>query len=111
MRDHPNFSYICIMPQQNKDEIIKDAIAGGLLGAALGALLTGKSDRSVLAAIVGAAIGASLSAQREAKALNTPVLYEIEGSIYRVYPDGHKELIKRLPNSKKNKQITDFRLD
>jgi outer membrane lipoprotein SlyB len=97
------------MPDQNRDDIIKDAIAGGLIGAALGAMLTGKSDRSVLAAIVGAAIGASLSAQSEVKKLDTSVLYEINGIIYRVHPDGSKEFVKRIPRSKR-RVTKEFRL-
>lgn len=98
------------MSSLNKDEIIKNAIAGGTIGAALGAMLTGRSDRSVLAAIVGAAIGASITAQLEAKKIEASVLYEIDGSIYRVYPDGTKEFIKDIPKSKKNIPLNDFRL-
>ncbi|MBK7127801.1 MAG: glycine zipper 2TM domain-containing protein [Crocinitomicaceae bacterium] len=99
------------MPHQNRDEIIKDAIAGGLIGAALGAMLTGKSDRSILAAIVGAAINASLKAQQEVKALDTSVVYEIDGIIYRVHPDGSKEFVKRLPRSKRRIYKREFRLE
>lgn len=99
------------MSDLNKDEIIKNAIAGGTIGAALGALLTGRSDRSVLAAIVGAAIGASLTAQREAKKIDASVLYEIDGSIYRVYPDGTKEFVKEIPQANKNIPLKDFRLE
>lgn len=95
---------------QNREEIIENALAGGLIGAALGAALTGRGDRSIIAALVGAAIGASITAQKEAEEMEVPVVYENDGVIYKVYPDGHKEVIKRI---KKN-QIPvprEFRLE
>ncbi len=47
--------YICTMSSHNKNstEIIEAAINGGLLGAALGALLTKKGKTTLVAAIAG----------------------------------------------------------
>lgn len=81
---------------RNKDEIIEGAIAGGLIGAALGALLTGKSKGALASAIAGAAIGASLKALNEAKNIDRPVLYEKDGEVYKIYPDGRREFVKKL---------------
>lgn len=87
------------MTAKKKQEIIDGAIAGGIIGAALGALLTGKGKSTIISALAGAAIGASIKAKQEAKKLDVPVMYEEEGTIYRVYPDGTKELVKELDKS------------
>ncbi len=86
--------------KKSNQEIIENAIAGGLLGAALGALLTGKNKTTIAAAIVGAAIGASLQAIEKAKKLKTPVLYEEDGFIIKVYPNGKKEIVKKVERLK-----------
>ncbi|MFK5958478.1 MAG: hypothetical protein QM495_06335 [Lutibacter sp.] len=88
------------MPDNN--DIIKAAIAGGLIGAALGALFTGKSERSLASLIAGAAIGASLKALEKAKDTNIPVLYEENGSIFRLHPDGTSEFVREIEQSKIN---------
>jgi|GEM_PF-1381395 len=87
------------MTAKKKQEIIDGAIAGGIIGAALGALLTGKGKSTLISALTGVAIGASIKAQKEAKKLDVPVMYEEEGIIYKVYPDGTKELVKEIDKS------------
>ncbi len=79
---------------------IEAAIEGGIFGAALGALITGKSKNTLAAIIVGAAIGASIKAAEEAKKTNIPILYAIEDKIYRFYPDGRIEYVKDIKRSK-----------
>lgn len=98
------------MPKKNKDEIIEGAVAGGAIGAALGALLTGRTKGAVVSALVGAAIGASLKAIKEAEDLDTPVLYEFDGVIYRVHPDGRREKVKQL-SSRSGSVPNKFTLD
>lgn len=88
---------------KNKDERIENAIAGGLVGAALGALLTNKGEGTIVAGLVGAAIGASVSAINEAKYISTPVMYEENGKLYKQYANGKKEFVKSL--SKHNQKI------
>lgn len=88
---------------KKKDERIENAIAGGLVGAALGALLTNKSEDTIVASLVGAAIGASLSAIDEAKDISTPVMYEENGKLYKQYSNGKKEFVKNI--SKHNQKI------
>jgi hypothetical protein len=85
----------------SRDKKIENAISHGISGAALGAMLTGKSKKSIIASLVGTAIGASITAQEEAKELEQALLYEDEGTIFRVYPDGHREVVKKLirPNT------------
>ncbi len=82
--------------KDKSDQVVEGAIAGGLVGAVLGAFLTGKGEGTMISAIVGAAIGASIKAGEEAKNLDLPVLYEENGNIYKVYPDGRKELVRQL---------------
>ncbi|MEX1003120.1 MAG: hypothetical protein WDZ35_13465 [Crocinitomicaceae bacterium] len=87
------------MDNRSKHEIIERAIAAGIVGAALGALLTGKSKGALAAGIVGAAIGASIKAQKEAKQFELSYLYEENGKIYRAFPDGSREFVKRISRS------------
>ncbi|RLD52007.1 MAG: hypothetical protein DRJ05_17840 [Bacteroidetes bacterium] len=84
------------MSGKSKHEIIENAVAGGVIGAALGAVITGKSEYTHASAIVGAAIGASLKAQKEANDLKVPVLYEEDGIIYKYFPNGERELVKEI---------------
>ncbi len=88
--------------KKNKDEIIERALAGGLIGAALGALLTGKTKDTLAATLLGAAIGASVKALNEAKENNLPVLIEENGILYQLNPDGSKKHVKKLKRSNKH---------
>lgn len=85
---------------KNKYEIIEGALAGGIIGVALGSLLTGKSRGALASFIVGAAIGASLKALKEAKKTNIPVLYEEDGVIYKLHPNGKRKFVKNLEQQK-----------
>lgn len=82
------------MPDNN--DIIENAIAGGVIGAALGALFTGKSKGAFASLIAGAAIGASIKALEKAKHTDVPILYEENGSIFKRYPDGRNEFVKDI---------------
>jgi len=90
------------MAAKKKQEIIEGAIAGGVMGAALGSLLTGKGKTTLISAITGAAIGASIKALKEAKKLEVPVLYEEDGTIYRVFSNGDREVVKELKKTDTN---------
>ena len=92
------------------NDILKKAIAGGLIGAALGALFTGKSKDTLTSLIAGAAIGASLEALKKAKNTDIPVLYEDDGSIYKLHPNGQREFIKETEQEEINIPET-FSLD
>ncbi len=87
------------MSKDNRDDIIEGALAGGLIGAALGAFLTKKGNGTLVAALVGVAIGASIKAQKEAKKLEFPVLYEHNGKLFREYSDGRREFLENIPYS------------
>ena len=85
------------MATKTKNERIENAIAGGLVGAALGAVLTNKSGDTIIAGLVGAAIGASISAMDEANNIPTPIMLEEYGKLYKRYADGRMEFVKDLP--------------
>lgn len=79
---------------ENTKKIIEAAIEGGIFGAALGAMITGKRKNTFISAIVGAAISASIKAAEEARKTNIPVLYVVDDKIYRYHPDGKIEYVK-----------------
>ncbi len=85
---------------KKKYKIIEGALAGGIIGVTLGALLTGKSKGALASFIVGTAIGASLKALKEAKKTNIPVLYEEDGVIYKLHSNGKREFVKNLEKQK-----------
>jgi hypothetical protein len=77
-------------------EILDSLVAGGLIGAALGALV--KNDKKVvtLSAIAGAALLASFYASERAKEIDVPIILEENGILYEVR-NGEKKLVKVLP--------------
>jgi hypothetical protein len=95
----------------SNEDSIKSLVAGGLIGAALGALLSkDKEDGSIIGALLGAAFSATLAANQEAKKTNVPVYIEENGKLYAVEPGGKKVFLKdikkpatKLPNKFKLK--------
>jgi outer membrane lipoprotein SlyB len=93
-------------------QIINDLIAGGLVGAALGALLSNENEtgnNAVLGAIAGAAMVATFRANEEAKKTNIPLILEENGNLYEVYRNGEKRFLKKLEKSQ-TKVPTNFKL-
>src|SRR5690606_23805023 len=87
---------------KNDEEIIESLIAGGFLGAALGALLSkNKEEGATLGALAGAAILATFKASEQAKKSNVPVLYEEDGCLYEEHPGGTKKFVKELEKSRR----------
>ena len=85
--------------KENQIDLIEGALAGGLIGAALGALITGKTKGAIISAIAGAAIGASWKAFQESKKLDIPFLFEKDGIIYKQMPNGDIVKVKELEKS------------
>ena len=84
-----------------EDEIFQSLIAGGLIGAGLGALLTGKKDDALLGAIAGAAIMATYKASEEAEDRNFPVFIVEDGKLFEQKPDGNKIYVRDIRKSGK----------
>ena len=57
---------------KNDNEIFESLIAGGLVGAALGVLVSGKKEGATLGAIAGATILATYKASQQAMQTNLP---------------------------------------
>jgi hypothetical protein len=91
-------------------EILESLIAGGVIGAALGAILANDKNGAGLGAIVGAAILASYKANEIAKRSSLPVIIEEDNSLYKIFPGGEKRLIRKIPRSNRTLPKK-FRLD
>jgi hypothetical protein len=78
-------------------EIFEFLIAGGVIGAELGALITNSKNGSALGAIAGAAILASFKANEDARKMNFPLIVVEDNALYQMQKDGTKKFIKQLP--------------
>ena len=82
------------------EELFERLLVSGIIGAALGALLSkNKGAGAVIGALGGAAILASWEATEEAKKTSIPLIYEENGILYEIHPDGTKKTVKKLPKS------------
>lgn len=83
----------------NSDEsILQSLIAGGVIGAALGALISkDKGEGAIIGALEGAAILATFKANEQAQEKNLPVYVEEDGSLFEIQPGGGKRFIKSIP--------------
>lgn len=88
---------------KNDAKLIEAAILGGLIGAALEALISGGKKNSGLGALAGAVISASFKANEEALQTNIPLILEEKNALYEVDSNGTKKFIRKLPRN--NKQI------
>ncbi|OYU83692.1 MAG: hypothetical protein CFE24_10220 [Flavobacterium sp. BFFFF2] len=82
---------------KNDDEIIQSLIAGGIIGAALGALVSNdKEEGAALGALAGAAILATFKANEIAMQSNLPMYVEENGDLYQIQPGGSKKFIRTI---------------
>jgi gas vesicle protein len=85
---------------EKKNYTIESLIAGGFIGAALGAWLSkDKEESAITGALLGAAFSATFIANQEAKKTNQPVLITENGKLFRQLPSGEKQFVKELPKS------------
>jgi len=85
----------------NDAEILESLIAGGVIGAALAAILTRNKDAAGIGAIAGAAILASYKANEIARRSSVPLVVEEGNALYEIIPGGDKRFIKKIYRSKK----------
>lgn len=83
------------------EDLVQSAIIGGLIGAALEALITGQNKNSGLGMLAGAVISASLKANEEALKTDVPVYVKEKNNIYEIRSSGSKRLVKSLPGPQK----------
>ena len=78
-------------------EILESLVAGGFIGATIGALLfKEKGKGALLGAIAGAAIIATYKAHEQALKTNIPMFIEENGNLYYIKEDRTKEFVKKL---------------
>ncbi len=86
------------------DDTIEDYIAAGVIGAALGALISDKKNRgenSFLGAIALIAILASISAGKKAKRSSLSTVVEEDDAIYEISSAGKRRLIKHIDKERR----------
>ena len=80
-----------------KDKTLDTLIAGGFIGAALGALLSkDKDEGAIIGALLGAAFAATHNANEEAKKTKLPLKFTENGKLYELLPSGEKRFIKNV---------------
>jgi hypothetical protein len=78
-------------------EIVQSLITGGIIGAALGALLSKSKETGVaLGALAGAAILATFKANEAAKKTNITMFIEENNALYEIKADGSKHFVKNI---------------
>ncbi len=84
---------------KNDEQILESLIAGGLIGAALGALVTGSKKNSESGIIARAAILATFEAYEKARKTNIPLLIKKGNALCEMRADGSCKFIKSIPKS------------
>ncbi len=87
----------------NQDKTLDSLVSGGLIGAALGLLLSkDKEEGMAIGGILGAAISATMKANQEAKKTKIPVYIKENSKIFAVDASGNKRFIKRIEKPTQN---------
>ena len=82
---------------KNDEEVIQSLIAGGLIGAALGALVSkNKEEGATLGALAGAVLVATSRANEKAMQTKLPMYVEEKGSLYQIQQDSTKKFIRKI---------------
>lgn len=88
--------------EKNEQEIIKDLIAAGLVGAGIGAILSkNKKDGALTGTILAALIYGSMKVFENSKKSGVPFLIVEDNKLYQINPDGTKTFIKNIEKSNK----------
>lgn len=81
---------------KNRSEQISELISAGIVGAALGKILTGKKGNTIIWGLVGIAVAATYNAFK-ASTKSAPVLIIDNGDVFEVDKYGKRKFIKHLP--------------
>jgi hypothetical protein len=80
------------------DQILESLIAGGVIGAVLGALILKDTEEGTeLGAIASAAILATYRASEQARQASLPILAEENGKLYEISSGDQKRYLRDLP--------------
>ncbi len=81
---------------------IESLIAGGVIGATLGALITNdRGEGATTGAIAGAVLFATLQANDDAKKTQVPFYIQENNALYLVDAQGQKVFVKEIATPKK----------
>ncbi|TDB67323.1 hypothetical protein [Arundinibacter roseus] len=79
------------------EEIVNTLIKGGIIGAALGALVSeNKENGATIGALAGAALLATFRANQHALQNNLPMFLEENNVLYEIKADGSKHFVRNL---------------
>lgn len=82
---------------ENDEEILQSLIAGGLIGDALGALISKNKEKgATLGLLAEAAILATFRANEKAMETNVPMYIEENGNLYEIQDGRFKTLIRKI---------------
>ena len=82
---------------KNDEEILESLIAGGIIGAALGVLLSkNKEEGFTLGAMAGAAILATFKANEKAMETKLPMFVEENSNLFQINADGTKNFVRKI---------------
>lgn len=87
---------------ENDIKTIEKLIAGGVIGAALGALIADDSgEGATIGAIAGAVLFATLQANEDAKKTHVPFYIQENNALYHINAKGQKFFVKEIAIPKK----------
>lgn len=78
------------------EEILESLIAGGMIGAALGALISNDKSGTGLGALAGSVLLATYTANKNAQKTKVPLVLEEKGILYEMQADGSRRIIRKL---------------
>jgi pyruvoyl-dependent arginine decarboxylase (PvlArgDC) len=82
---------------KEENTTIESLIKGGLIGAALGALLSkDKEEGAIIGTLLGAAFSATSKASEEAKKTAVPVYVEEDGKLFEIISIDQKRFVKNI---------------
>jgi hypothetical protein len=82
---------------KNDDEILQSLIAGGVIGAAMGTMLTQtKEDGVIVGALIGAAILGTFKANQKANETHMTMIIEENGKLYQINTNGTKQFLRDI---------------
>jgi hypothetical protein len=92
-----NYKTIKLNGMNEDEKIFETLVAGGIIGAALGVLVSkNKGEGATLGALAGAAILATFKANEKAMQANVPMYVEQEGYLCQILPNGTKTIIRKI---------------
>lgn len=83
---------------KNDEDILQALVAGGLIGATLGAIISEKNKGAAasIGAVAGAILLATFKANEAALESGVPLYEEQNGNLYQILPNGERKFIRKI---------------